>query len=616
MSSNLLNKKGQMTIFVIIAIVIVAGVLIYLFAFRGKSESISAEFMPVYNSYTECIKDAVKEGANLAESQGGYTQLPAYEPANQYAPFSSQLNFLGFPVPYWYYVSGNGIIKEQMPEKKDIESGIASFVENRIGDCNFDYYRQREYSIETGEPKVAITIQDNTINAKVDQEFLVSKDEKTSTKTTHSVSVDSKIGSLYNTAVEIYEKEKNEAFLENYTIDTLRLNAPVDGVELGCGMKIWNAYDVDKELRAALEANIVAISAGKTGRAKGYYDLDITDKDVSFLYSSDWPYKLEINGNVDNGVMRAEPVGTQSGLGIMGFCYQPYHFVYDLSFPVLIQLTDGEEIFQFPVSVVISKNLPRKAELSSIVDSERDDFCQTGKNEVSINVYDVNLNKIDANLSYECFDQECSIGSTKQGEFVGGVPACVNGYIIANANGYQQKKQLFSSNEEPGTDIVMDKEYDVNVELMSGGKQVTQGAFVVFNKETENGNESVSAVFPDASKIKLTEGLYTIQAYLYSNSSVVIPASTKTDCQEVSQTGIVGILGGKKQSCVTIEVPETKIESALSGGGKTQTYMFTTDLAKGKIKLFAEELPKPDSLEQMQYNFESFDGLNLEVDFA
>jgi rod shape-determining protein MreC len=30
-----------------------------------------------------------------------------YEASSEYMPFSSQLDFLGNPVPYWYYISGN-----------------------------------------------------------------------------------------------------------------------------------------------------------------------------------------------------------------------------------------------------------------------------------------------------------------------------------------------------------------------------------------------------------------------------------------------------------------------------------------------------------------------------
>ena len=66
--------------------------------------------------------------------------------------------------------------------------------------------------------------------------------------------------------------------------------------------------------------------------------------------------------------MIAKPIGTQPGLSAMKFCYAPYKFVYDMYFPVLIQVyskDDANEVFQFPVSVVINKNMPREAANSS-----------------------------------------------------------------------------------------------------------------------------------------------------------------------------------------------------------------------------------------------------------
>ena len=43
--------------------------------------------------------------------------IPEYEAGSEYMPFSSQLDFLGNPIPYWYYVSGNNIQREQVPSK-------------------------------------------------------------------------------------------------------------------------------------------------------------------------------------------------------------------------------------------------------------------------------------------------------------------------------------------------------------------------------------------------------------------------------------------------------------------------------------------------------------------
>jgi hypothetical protein len=101
----MIGKRGQLTIFIIVAIVLVVAVAIF-FIFRGsliKSE-IPKDMDPLYTSFLGCIEEDTMTGIDLAETQGGYVYIPELELGSSYMPFSSQLNFLGNPVPYWYYV--------------------------------------------------------------------------------------------------------------------------------------------------------------------------------------------------------------------------------------------------------------------------------------------------------------------------------------------------------------------------------------------------------------------------------------------------------------------------------------------------------------------------------
>src|SRR3989344_7427096 len=158
------GKGGQVAIFVIIAIVIVVGIVVYFLA-RGSIgvSSIPADLKPVFDYYEGCVEKEVKAAISLAGSQGGYVDVPDYNPGSEYAPFSSQLNFLGFPVPYWYYISGNGVIKEQQPSKDSIQGEIERYINENIEKCNFDQFYQQGYDIEFGEAVAEVKIEDNKI---------------------------------------------------------------------------------------------------------------------------------------------------------------------------------------------------------------------------------------------------------------------------------------------------------------------------------------------------------------------------------------------------------------------------------------------------------------------
>ena len=66
-------KKSQVTIFIILAIMIVGGIGIY-FAFRQNlfSESVPKKFGPVYDYYLSCISEGTLNGLKIMGKSGGY----------------------------------------------------------------------------------------------------------------------------------------------------------------------------------------------------------------------------------------------------------------------------------------------------------------------------------------------------------------------------------------------------------------------------------------------------------------------------------------------------------------------------------------------------------------
>jgi len=614
------NRGGQLTVIVIIAAVIALGVIAYALYSGGFLPGTgSTEFDPVFNYYSECIKEQAKIALDLSGSQGGHMNTE-YIPGSNYAPFSNQLNFLGIPVPYWYYLTSNGLVKQNVPSKSQIEKEIADYIQNNLVSCDFEQFYSGGLYINFSNPSVSVKINRDNVDVKVKNKVSVSSYESSATKSDYSVRIESKFGTFYDDAKAIYEKELDDAFLENYSMDFVRTYAPVDGVEVGCGVKVWKIADVENRLKEAFTANIAALKFKGDyyvlkNKTSNYFVIDQdVDSSVNLVYSSQWPTRVEIAGQgVSGGLMVAKPIGNDDDFGTMGFCYAPYHFVYDVSYPVMIQLYNNEELFQFPVVVVVDKNMPRNSLLAEYNDQgEVADFCEYLTQSVNLNLLDSNLNSVNDKLdiSYQCFNQKCSLGQSANGKFIGKAPACVNGYIITEGDGYAKKSVLFSSNRESSADIILDKLYNVSVDLSVGGHSLSGMALVSFA-----GENGASAFLPDSKNMKLSEGLYNVTVYVYGNSSLTIPASTKTQCTKVSESGLLGIFGGTKEQCYDISIPETKIEYGLIGGGKVDDqYILPEMLSDGVLKIEVSEFPKPSSLEQLQYNYEIFNsaGVSLE----
>jgi hypothetical protein len=605
------NRSGQVTIFIIIAIIIVGGIVAY-FIFRENLSvnNIPTSIQPVYNSFLSCVEDQALIGISLLESQAGYIELPDFEPGSSHMPFSSQLNFLGNPIPYWYYVSGNNIQNEQIPTEQDMEEALADFVDSRISNCNFDNYYEEGFNIDLGESKTTVDIKDGSVNMRMNLGLSISKGEDTVLVSNHNVEVKSNIYSLYNSAKTVYEKEQSELFLENYGIDTLRLFAPVDGVELSCSPQIWNAENIFSDLKEAIETNTLALSSEdpNTNEEKYFFVDAGINEGVRFINSQDWANSFEVLPSEGVSLI-ANPVGNQAGLGILGFCYVPYHFIYNVKYPVLVQIYDGDEIFQFPLAVVIQGNQPRES-LDATANEIDNEFCNNKNSLTSIGIYDSDLNPVDAEISYECFGTSCFIGETSSGSLQSELPQCVNGYIIARADGFNEMKYLYSTVQEGSANIILNKLYELNVNLRIGGSNYNDDALIYFTSDVD----SIVVPYPSQKTVNLSEGDYKVSVYAYKSSSIRLQATTTEQCVEVARTGLGGFLGFTEEKCFDINVPEQILTNVLAGGGIQEYSFFDGDLRSSSIiEINADLFATPTTIEQVQDNYLIFEQSGLEV---
>lgn len=610
-------KRGQVTVFIILAIVILAAVAIFLIYQNNKSTTtqIPSGFQPVYNTFLSCIQSNVLTGINILESQGGYIYLPSFDPGSSYMPFSSDLNFLGNPIPYWYYISGNNLGKTQVPSQQDMQNQLAQYINQNIRNCDFSSFNNQNFAIQMGQPTASVSILSNQVDVNLDMNLNITKGNDSVFVRTHKVNVNSELGNLYQSAETVYNYEQQNLFLENYTIDTMRNYAPVDGVELSCAPTVWDANQVVANLSQAIQDNIMSLRTGTKNSNNNdinYFTLPIPVQNVRFLTSPNWSSSYEINPT-QGDLLMTQPIGDQAGLGVLGFCYSPYHFVYDIKYPVLIMIQNGAEIFQFPMAVVIEGNEPRNPLNGTAVSTSTATLCQYKNTNVTVATVDSNSTPINTNISYECFGQICNIGQTTSGTLTAPFPQCDNGYIVASANGYSSGRAQFTTTQSGSVNIVLNKLYNESISLLLDGRQYTGNAKISF---ISSDGTSQTLIYPQQNSISLSEGNYEIQVYIYLNSSINVGATTKQQCVNVATQGIAGFLGATQQQCFNINLPAQIISNALAGGGQSNYYVLETELQNSNtIQINAPSLPTPNSIDQLQNNYILFNSQNLTVTF-
>ncbi len=610
------SKKSQITIFVIIAIVLVIGIIIF-FTFKSNllGEEVSKDLQPAYDYYLSCIENSVKKGTVLLGTQAGYLEDSiALEQGSYRFPSSSHLEFMGFSVPYWYYISSNGLIKQNVPLKKDLERNLNRFVKEDIMNCDFSGFAKQGFIIQLGEANVKTIILDNKIEVLVNQQLKLEFNQSKLSKKKHNLEVDSQFGNLYDNAKIIFEQQNKLMFLENYTTDVLNLYAPVTGVEISCSPLTWNPYEVISDLKNALEINLASIKLNSLKSSDNDYfsvklekAIDLKNANVNILYSPDWPSRFEVWPTTNN-IMIANPIGNQQGLDSLGFCYVPYKFAYDLYFPVLIQLynPNSNEIFQFPFAIYIEKNLPRQASfLEDIEIQENPEICENANSEIEIYTYGPDLNPISADVQFKCLNTICPLGKTKidsksqEAVLKTQVPQCVNAVLTASIEGYSSKKEYVSTNEENVAFIVLGKEYELPVEVYVDNQKTDNMAIITF-RDSENLDEVLQTISYPENNLILTPGDYLIDIKIYEQSTIILPPSSTTQCIE--------------NQCFDLTIPEQTISNVLYAGGSIQKKISGEELSSGTLKIYTTSLPKPKTPEDIQQAYDIIDVRSIRVE--
>ena len=258
----------------------------------------------------------------------------------------------------------------------------------------------------------------------------------------------------------------------------------------------------------------------------------------------------------------------------------------------------------------MQRNQPRNVSGGEAI-TEDVELCKDKNTLMDIAVYDSNSKSINADISYECLGTKCNIGMTKKGELSEEFPQCVNGYITAKADGYQDAKIMYSTIENGSLSIYLNKLYDTNIQLKLDGQNYNKEAVIYFVSD----DSSKTVFYPEQKSVKLGEGQYEVQVYIYKNSTLELGASTQQQCVEDPRSSIGGILGFTKKKCFDVKVHAQIDSNSLSAGGKANYTFSDNSLKNSKVmNIYAESLPSPDSLDQLQTNYILFESNPLEVE--
>jgi len=471
------KRKGQVTVFIIIGIIIVIAAALF-FVYRGTisqklTETMNPEIKPLRLYIEDCAEQSVQKAVELAALQGGYINLPEQL---EYAPVAKP-GYLPPPpaaikIPMWWYEG-----KSYVPSEKQVKEQIEEFSINELRNCLDDFKAFPQLNIEErGEMKMIVNVWKNSVVATVDYPLKVRIGEKEVDVDKFTKSVPSGFNRLYEFAKNIMEYENENLFLENLTMDMVAISdgvdgspqMPLDGFDIRCGKgEVWSEQldlipalqnlvkynfrfltfdkskgDVQYEPNPEIVQDMCLAEDPVTGLCnrftkltgnyldyyKSFYTFD-TDRrtdysDVKVIVQYDKTFGMNMDVDPSDGDRVS---GFDMDFPILGNCIKIYHHRYDIEYPLLFTLQDENGLqFNFATPVIIEKNLPKRY-VSPFVLGEyeyspsSEQYCENREYPMKIFVKDkITGEYLDgANVRYECVRFSCDMGETAVATFDG-----------------------------------------------------------------------------------------------------------------------------------------------------------------------------------------------------
>lgn len=407
------NKKGQLTLFIIIGILLVIfGILIYVFTLEtaefplDESGIETPEYERIKNFVDSCVAPISLEGIEIQRLQGGFIHIPAsYFSLDVVDPEGNTVEEVnGFKrvlkgdgrnsVAYW--LTKEGI---QFPSKGLMADQLEDYISGRLPDCvdNFAVLEDQGFVIDAEIPVSAVFFGKQVV---VEVEFPIRAelgDAKVVLRSfRYEIPID--LEKIHKIGVKIMAHEDLFSFLES---DTKRLISVYSGLSsaklppfsattsnLDCDYVQWEDGRVQGILQGVLAKNIPLIQvdntrtrfSGENPEQQQFIDslredvglANPENMDVLFSYTGGFN-RYDIRPRLGEGISPPDRTASTNVPLLPQICTFSYRYKYDLEYPVIVTLIDydseksdgsGEKgfTFRFPLWVYLCGNNERGCE--------------------------------------------------------------------------------------------------------------------------------------------------------------------------------------------------------------------------------------------------------------
>lgn len=667
-----MKKRGQVSVFMIVAIVLLIGGIVFFSLTRQEKtemepeikiieEQVPVEFDPIRKYATDCAYYVGVEGLKIIGKQGGYisftdkslnresftiTNNPTETDVVSFTTYSD------LKIPYWWYLKSANNCKDscafasKRPDLRQsdnsVEKQLERYVDMKFKQClgNFEPFAEQGFKItEKGKVKSDVIIASNDVALVIQYPLSVQKGETTSSITQFVVNIPVNLEKLYELATKITNLEMQYHYLEKHVLNLIVAFSGVDRQKLppmsdlqfkfGSTMS-WQKSDIKNKITGLLASYVPLFQIdGTYNYQRNLFDSELRQRlydstiipvanssyeniAAEFTYLDFWPAYFDLNCNGEQCV----PSSANSLISFFGI--QDYSFVYDLSFPVLVELDDPFALngqgytFNLFLEGNIRNNKPlasNSVQLDLPLLSEKSLLCDSRTSgNVTVSVANAASKKPvqDAQVLYTVTGESCFIGTTNSNGIVKEVfpGGAIGGYVNVVRDEFIGKTVEFDAKvgQDSSLSVAMNPIYIKNLVVKKKNVVKTANGWVFDNKEVElndketatvvltRGNDGSELDFSAAgvyegqqkapSEMQIAPGTYAADINLLLDERIVIPEQRR--CYKK------GIFGSEE--CVTI--PKIDFGEGASSGSER----FPEGGLKLNFTINANDLEKYDTI--------------------
>ncbi len=215
-----MKKRGQLTIFIIVGILLVASVSLFFLSragfipqlLGGKPETSANVFLD------SCLEEEIDEAIKIISLQGGYIS----NPLNKTFTFTDE--GVANDISYLCYNQGIGFcINQELVLLKHLEDEIKNYIEEDVENCfieMIDSFNRQRFEVGVG-PNSGLNSFEVELNSKevivqTDSKVTLTKSGESSTQKNFRVSVNTRLYELANVVQEIVNKEATKCDFDHF----------------------------------------------------------------------------------------------------------------------------------------------------------------------------------------------------------------------------------------------------------------------------------------------------------------------------------------------------------------------------------------------------------------